>query len=284
MDKMHMIKQIKMHVAEGETEAALLLFFELLKNSVYENKVIQLQSRFKHLKIQNIKGVMDSREIVLETNKINDSILDLCTILNQEGLGKADDINKTESSVQHTGIYIDPRDNKIYKTIKVEQKIWLGENLKFDSGEGCRFYKDDPSYEKELGRLYTWRSAMYACPPGWRIPNEIEWRNLMISAGGYGDGGTLFGAIVSPTSIGNPKKAYDNFANGKFKDFNIMLGGYKDLAGMFSDLGYYGRYWSSTESGTNSAWYYEFYKNGTSIYRKRGGKSFHFSCRCVWEG
>lgn len=283
MNKTSTLNQIKMHISGGETEAALVLFFEFLKNSVYENKAIQLQSRFKYLKIQKIKGVIDSREIILEINKITDSILDLCSIINNEELELANNKDKVEPKLAKAGIYIDPRDEKIYKTVKIGKKTWLGENLNFDSGEGCRFYKDDPSFEKELGRLYTWKAGMYACPPGWRIPTELEWRNLMIQAGGYGDGGTLLGAIISPTPIGDPKKSYNNFANGEFKDFNIMIGGFKDLAGVFSGLGNYGRFWTSTESGTNSAWFYELWKNGTSVYRKRGGKSFHFSCRCIWD-
>lgn len=83
MDKTSAIKRIKMHISEGETDAALLKFYEFLRDSLYEDKVIQLQSRYKNLKIQNVKGVIDAREFVLETNKINDSILDLCSIINQ---------------------------------------------------------------------------------------------------------------------------------------------------------------------------------------------------------
>ena len=38
-----------------------------------------------------------------------------------------------------------------------------------------------------FGRYYTWTAAQDACPAGWRVPSEEDWKSLAVAAGYKGD-------------------------------------------------------------------------------------------------
>lgn len=156
----------------------------------------------------------------------------------------------------------DPRDGQTYKTVEINGKIWLVENLNYDVGDGCWIYGDDPKNEKKYGRLYTWEAAKKACPPGWRLPTNEEWNALLVSFGG-------------------PEEAYEALTEGGSSDFAVLPGGWRTTDGTFGLLGYYGNYWSGTQEGTQGAWFYEFSSNGGELCWNYDDKSLGLSCRCV---
>ena len=55
----------------------------------------------------------------------------------------------------------------------------MAENLNFYLDEGCWFFDNDPKNGKKYGRLYNWEAANEACPPGWRLPSNLEWFELV---------------------------------------------------------------------------------------------------------
>ena len=83
-----------------------------------------------------------------------------------------------------TGQFTDSRDGQTYKTIRLNGKTWMGQNLNFDVGESCWFYNNDPKNREKYGRLYTWEASKKACPPGWRLPTDEEWKKLANSLRG----------------------------------------------------------------------------------------------------
>ena len=121
--------------------------------------------------------------------------------------------NKTvlfNSSVSY-GEMTDSRDGKTYRTIVVDGKTWMAENLNFaDSSthpllEGNnRCYDDDPGECTVFGRLYSREAALNdsrctchneacpstsgtaqgVCPDGWHIPSKSEAEQLVNKAGG----------------------------------------------------------------------------------------------------
>ena len=167
----------------------------------------------------------------------------------------------------------DPRDGQVYKTVKLKDgKVWLAQNLSFDIGDSCWLYKNDANKEKKYGRLYTWEAAKKACPTGWHLPSDEEWRAMAKHYGGHRgdaeDGG---------------KAAYKALIEGGDSGFSALLGGYRSSDGLFLNLGVYGYYWSSTEHVSDYAWYYYFFKPFSKLYRYYHSKTLGFSCRCIQD-
>ena len=76
----------------------------------------------------------------------------------------------------------DPRDGKVYKTVKIGDQVWMAENLNYDL-EGS---KTNDSLDKDgsiYGRYYTLEASKNACPEGWHLPSYDEADSLIIFVG-----------------------------------------------------------------------------------------------------
>ncbi len=123
-----------------------------------------------------------------------------------------EDTAAIEKQPSDSQMFTDPRDGKEYKTVKINNKIWLAENLRY---AGVKHYwpNDDKNIDARFGYLYEWKSALKACPPGWHLPTKEEFEELLK----YADGD------AKPRKIGGDstyKIASDNlratsFFNGK---------------------------------------------------------------------
>ena len=139
-----------------------------------------------------------------------------------------------------------------------------------------------PSYcyqEKELncrqyGRLYTWDSAKRGCQSrgdGWRLPTDDEWRQLAKRYGG-----------VSQDSDEGGKAAYKALLSGGSAGFNAVLGGGRSGEAEYARLDAHGFYWTATEDGPGTAFFYNFAKGKLALHRQTGGeKQRAFSVRCI---
>jgi uncharacterized protein (TIGR02145 family) len=85
---------------------------------------------------------------------------------------------------QETGSFTDARDGKVYKTVKINEQIWMGENLAFKTASGYSVYENVSDYLKIYGYLYTWEAATKACPDGWHLPSMQNWWFLSNFLGG----------------------------------------------------------------------------------------------------
>ena len=73
---------------------------------------------------------------------------------------------------QNSGTFTDRRDGELYKWVKIDNQIWMAENLRYASS-GSGYYD-----LHEYGRFYNWESAKKACPPEWHLPSDEEWKVL----------------------------------------------------------------------------------------------------------
>jgi uncharacterized protein (TIGR02145 family) len=81
-----------------------------------------------------------------------------------------------------TGTFIDPRDGKTYKIVKIGNQWWFAENFAYDSPNSV-YYDNDPS-NAEYGRLYSWDDAKNYAPSGWHLPSLSEIDELVNFLGG----------------------------------------------------------------------------------------------------
>jgi len=81
------------------------------------------------------------------------------------------------------GTFTDPRDGKIYKTVKIGKQVWMAQNLAYEIA-GCKCYDNKKINCQKYGLFYDWETAMSVCPPGWHLPSKKEWEILVDFVGG----------------------------------------------------------------------------------------------------
>lgn len=170
--------------------------------------------------------------------------------------------------IVETGIFTDPRDGETYEWLKIDDQVWMAENLKFlpsvvgssiDSHVASFYYvhsyegtdveeaKGTANYQT-FGALYNWPAALTACPTGWHLPNYEEWMQLIERVGK--NPATKLKARNSWIGDGNGLDSYG---------FRALSGGSKlqgDPQNYFYDIGYWGFWWLPDESEVpNAAWY-----------------------------
>ncbi len=170
------------------------------------------------------------------------------------------------------GSFTDPRDGRIYKTMRIGHQLWLAENLNYETPDSwC--YDDDPTKCERYGRLYIWSEAMKACPRGWRLPSRKEWSALAEHLSGE-----------TPT---DEDKAFVVIPNTPTTQ--AFIGGYggrRSSEGKYEALGRTAEFWTSTEippgdavSAYLTAPDYSIYESlRLSLFKNTG-----LSCRCVQD-
>ncbi len=121
-------------------------------------------------------------------------------------------------------------------TIIIGNQSWMAENLQTtfsasgDPLNGVFAYDDDEDNVEEYGRLYTWESALSACPDGWHLPTNAEWDELI-------------------TALGS--NAADQLKSGGTSGFEAKMGGRRSESS-YGYLGDLGLHWTSTEAGDHA--------------------------------
>ena len=166
--------------------------------------------------------------------------------------------------------FIDTRDGKTYKTIKIGNQIWMAENLAFKAPEGCMAVDNIESNVNLYGYLYNWETAKKVCPEGWHLSTDEEWTQLTEYMGDEAD-----------------KKLKDS--SGWFEERNgINSSGFSALPGgcspsnkIFQFSGYYGLWWTSTLADERNAWYRIMGYNQDTVVRDDGRVNYGYSIRCI---
>ncbi|WP_420553722.1 FISUMP domain-containing protein [Tenacibaculum aiptasiae] len=179
----------------------------------------------------------------------------------------------------------DSRDGETYKTVRIANKIWMAENLRYNSS-GSIINPNNPS--KTYGRLYNLNSLKDACPKGWHIPSDIEWDELEIAHGMpssfISKGGWRGEHAIHMRSV----EHWNNESNNTNKlKFNVLPAGYFDtgktgLPKGFEGLGFAAAFWSSTENNIATARFMFSGKTFVNKWKdKNNNTNMALSCRCV---
>jgi len=214
---------------------------------------------------------------------------------------------------QRMGILIDSRDNKAYKTVTIGTQTWMAENLNFgtmiNSTTSADNQTDNDIIEKYCygndvancaiyGGLYQWDEMMQystiestqgACPTGWHLPTDTEWKTLEMELGMTQSQADLTGyrGTDQGSQLAGNEPLWSNDLldqNGAFgsSGFAGLPAGYRSTSGSFLDQPLDASFWSSSESG-GTAWFRNLRNDSPKVHRNDIGKSFGFSVRCVQD-
>ena len=168
------------------------------------------------------------------------------------------------STAQNYGSYTDDRDGTTYKTVQIGEKIWMAENLNYDSGNDSYCYNDSVDNCTKYGRLYTWEVATSVCPAEWHLPSKEEFETLV--------------AFYQLKQI-NPYKA---LVNDGISGFNAISVGIRNKDGKYGLKGFDTKWWTSTELSGNQAWIMYLSNFHTEIFiTKTNCDKSAYSIRCL---
>ena len=142
------------------------------------------------------------------------------------------------------GVLTDPRDGQSYRTVKIGNQVWMAENLNYETANSyC--YKDSASNCTKYGRLYTWAAAKAACPSGWHLPTEIEFKELVATVGGS----STAGKMLKSTSGWDDDEGESGNGTDAYLFTALPAGDRSDNGGIYRDEGLYAFFWGSTDDG-----------------------------------
>jgi|GEM_PF-3906355 len=174
---------------------------------------------------------------------------------------------------QTNNILTDPRDGKLYKTIQIGNQIWMAENLNFEN---------DRSWCKECdiyGRMYNFEGAKAACPPGWHLPTQEEWEELIQQLGGARIAGDKMKSLTrwkTPDSI-----APENFGATNEIAFAGIPAHYRTNDGKIQDADHRTTWWSASEGSYPAVWTWSLYSDRAAVECMGYTTTSGFSVRCV---
>ena len=195
-----------------------------------------------------------------------------------------------------------------YKTIVINNKEWMAENLKtfryrngdmipvvtsnsgwnlaLLTGYSCFVQNDSVANNCPYGKIYNHYAVADArgiCPTGWHVPDNSEWNSLIDALNNASNPNISGGKMKSTGTV----EALDGIWKAPNTDatnssgFSGIPGGYRDMFGSFVGIGFSGYWWSSQVGGTNAAGtYFLSYNNNTmsgNSFDRRAG----CSVRCV---
>ncbi len=222
---------------------------------------------------------------------------------------------ETSTPVLITGDFSDARDGHTYHWVKIGEQVWMSENLAWlpsvsSGNEGSirepyyyvyDFHSNDVSSAKatesfqKYGVLYNWNAALTACPTGWHLPADLEWKQLEKQLGMADE------VIETPNWRGEPVGAllksvagWNNPGNGNEgtneSGFSAVPGGLWSTynGGSFDNAGFLGFYWTATaipkQSATDipmHAWYRSFAGAFNKVNYYVNAMSMGKSVRCL---
>jgi len=173
------------------------------------------------------------------------------------------------------GSFIDQRDSSKYCYVEIGSQIWMGSNLAYlpfigDSTEGtannAKYYVygyegSDIDAAREIktyidfGTYYNWEAARAACPEGWHLPSDEEWKTLEIFMGmSQIEVDAIW--IRNSGQVGKKLKSKSGwFGKGvNSVRFNALRSGNVAAPGCYYE-GYGTGFWSSSRDGASNAWY-----------------------------
>ena len=288
----NLISKINGYVTSGE-----------LQSGIANALVSKLENAIKSVDKGNEKPAMNQLQAAI--NQV-DGLVGAGTVDTTIGNGIIFDIRALAGE---NPTYTDPRDGKVYKTIKIGDQIWMAENLAYlpsvsptyatsftypyyfvngYSGTDTAEAKATDNY-KTYGVLYNWPAAKVACPEGWHLPADAEWTQLenYLMDNGYEFGGTgndIAKSLAATTNwnySGYQGTPGNDMSSNNSSGFSGLPGGYLNSIRDFYRPGGNGSWWSATEHDIHSAWTQRLFNSYSGVKHYYDLKSNGLSVRCI---
>lgn len=173
-----------------------------------------------------------------------------------------------------TGFFLDSRDGKHYRIVRIQTQIWFAENLAYHPEEGDFWsVEDNPDYISEYGYLYFWETAKDACPDGWHVPSLEEWNTLIKNLGGRVEAG---GKLKSKSGWSVKSERTTNSSG-----MSVLPAGNKAVGGSYFHLGEDALIWTSTPKSNLSVWKVRLRNDADSINFQACSRLTGLSVRCI---
>lgn len=184
------------------------------------------------------------------------------------------------------GTFTDERDGNTYRWVRYGNLDWLADNFRYNQNDASksRLYEieEKPIDANKYGRIYSHTGAIEACPEGWRLPTDEDWKNLEEAMG-------------MSSSDANKKDWRSNIAMRMMSMYetttpiNILLSGYytpnmtMGLSGyrFYATKGYYWTASTDSEKGDNFYFFREFMYNNSGVRRQSTTNDFFMSVKYV---
>lgn len=197
-------------------------------------------------------------------------------------------------------------DGNTYNTITIGSQEWMTENLRVthffdgteipliendsiwgaleDNNDATAFCFPNNDSNSEYGALYTYGAAIKACPEGWHLPSDQEWKQLEMYIGMTQDEAEKSGWRGIDEGLKLKSFAGWDRNNGTIDfGFTALPAGYRYSSnGAFYPEGTSAYFWSSSEGDAGNANYRFLSYNSNQINSDNvRGKSYGFSVRCI---
>ena len=158
------------------------------------------------------------------------------------------------------------------------------------TGAWCWYNNDSTTYASTYGRLYNWYAfagiwneasktdvaqRKQLAPTGYHIPSYEEWTTLETSLGG---GAELGGAMKE---TGTTHWMSPNTSATNSSAFTGLPGGYRNNAGLYTNVTRAGFWWTSREELAPQAFYRGLFRDNGSLSLNSSFKLNGFSVRCI---
>jgi len=197
-------------------------------------------------------------------------------------------------------------DDNLYEVVRIGSALWMAENLATTtfnndtpiptaatgvawaalSGPGYCWYEDNEALNKPLyGALYNWFAASNStlCPAGWRVPTDVEYRNLEMALGMSQTDAELRG--WRGDDEGTQMKSTTLWITGNGTNssgFNAFPGGYRYYEnGNFMHVEDIAYFWTMTEDTGDRGMMRQLAADQAGVQRQNAPKTAGKSVRCI---
>lgn len=186
---------------------------------------------------------------------------------------------KSEEGSSEVQTFKDPRDNHVYRIVKIGNQTWFAQNLQYAGPVGSsRCHSDNYIQCDVYGRLYQRDKAMTACPTGWHLPSLDEWKVLFEYVGGT----DVAGIKLKSTSNWVLQENFEKYAGTDEYNFSILPASFATATGVYgSTIKFDSHLWTSSvdADGYNMMVYFLHGMGGVGI--SNVSEDMYMSVRCL---